>query len=78
MPYTDLLAAERIVLLSAPGTRDQVLEAAARLLCSADPAASEALAAGLRGREAVGSNRDRHGWPSPHCRSGAHAPARRS
>ncbi|MBB1472733.1 MULTISPECIES: PTS sugar transporter subunit IIA [unclassified Luteimonas] len=73
MPYTDLLAAERIVLLSAPGTRDQVLEAAARLLCSADPAASEALAAGLRGREAVGSTAIGHGVAIPHCRSGAHA-----
>lgn len=73
MPYTDLLAAERIVLLAAPGTRDQVLDAAARLLCSADPGASGALAAGLRDREAVGSTAIGHGVAIPHCRNGANA-----
>jgi PTS system nitrogen regulatory IIA component len=69
MPYTDLLAAERIVLLAAPGSRDEVLDAAARLLSSADPAASVALAAGLREREAVGSTAIGHGVAIPHCRS---------
>ncbi|MBJ6982501.1 MULTISPECIES: PTS sugar transporter subunit IIA [unclassified Luteimonas] len=73
MPYTDLLAAERIVLLAAPGSRDQVLDAAARLLCDADPGSRAALAAGLREREAVGSTAIGHGVAIPHCRSGAHA-----
>ncbi len=70
MPYTDLLAAERIVLLAAPGSRDQVLDAAARLLCS-DAGSSTALATGLREREAVGSTGIGHGVAIPHCRSGA-------
>jgi PTS system nitrogen regulatory IIA component len=71
MPYTDLLAAERIVLLAAPGTRDRVLDVAARLLCNADPGSSAALAAGLRERESFGSTAIGHGVAIPHCRSGA-------
>ena len=74
MPYTDLLAASRIVQVEAPGHRDQVLDAAAGLLAAA-PGAAKAIAGGLRTREAVGSTGIGRGVAIPHCRSDAcHVP----
>lgn len=76
MPYTDLLAAERIVLVVEPGNRDQVLDAAARLLGGGSPEWTPAIAAGLRQREAVGSTGIGRGVAIPHCRSEASAAPR--
>lgn len=71
MPYTDLLTAGRIVQLVAPGSRDAVLDAAARLLGGNSPDWTQAIADGLRAREAVGSTGIGRGVAIPHCRSGA-------
>ena len=69
MPYTDLLAAERIVQMVEPGGRDRVLDAAARLLSGGSPEWTQTVADGLRGREAVGSTGIGHGVAIPHCRA---------
>ncbi|GGK12046.1 PTS sugar transporter subunit IIA [Luteimonas terricola] len=71
MPYTDLLAAGRIVQMMEPGSRDQVLDAAARLLGGDSPGLTPAIADGLRRREAVGSTGIGRGVAIPHCRSDA-------
>lgn len=71
MPYIDLLAASRIVQIVEPGSRDQVLDAVARLLGAAAPDWPPAIADGLRAREAVGSTGIGHGVAIPHCRSDA-------
>jgi PTS system nitrogen regulatory IIA component len=71
MPYTDMLAAARIVQVVEPGNRDQVLDEAARLISAGSPQWTQAIADGLRGREAVGSTGIGHGVAIPHCRSGA-------
>lgn len=71
MPYTDLLTADRIVQMVAPGTRDQVLDVAARLLGDDSPEQTPAIASGLRRREAVGSTGIGRGVAIPHCRSDA-------
>ncbi|QDW66229.1 PTS sugar transporter subunit IIA [Luteimonas granuli] len=71
MPYTDLLVADRIVQVVAPGTRDQVLDVAARLLSGDSPDWTGPIAEGLRGREALGSTGIGRGVAIPHCRSGA-------
>lgn len=76
MPLADLLTAERIVVLTEPGTRDQVLDAAARLLADASPTMAPLLGDALREREALGSTGIGHGVAIPHARSGAHAGAR--
>src|SRR3546814_13897565 len=55
MPLADLLTAERIVMLTEPGDRDRVLDAAARLLTDASPAMTAAIGAALRERESLGS-----------------------
>lgn len=72
MPYTDLLAADRIVQVASPGGRDQVLDLAAGLL-GGSPAAVREIADGLRAREAVGSTAIGRGVAIPHCRSDAAA-----
>src|SRR3546814_12376485 len=54
MPLADLLTAERIVMLTEPGDRDRVLDAAARLLTDASPAMTAAIGAALRERESLG------------------------
>src|SRR5690606_12586681 len=71
MPYTDLLAADRVIQVVEPGSRDQVLDAAARLLSGGSPEWTRAIADGLRGREAVGSTGIGRGVAIPHCRTGA-------
>jgi PTS system nitrogen regulatory IIA component len=76
MPLADLLTAERVVVLTEPGTRDHVLDAAARLLAGASPTMTPLLGDALREREALGSTGIGHGVAIPHARSGAHADAR--
>ena len=72
MPYTDLLAADRVVLLVAPGHRDAVLDAAARLLCGGSPHTTQAVAEALRAREEIGSTGIGCGVAIPHCRGSIH------
>ena len=76
MPLVDLLTAERIVLLTEPGDRDRVLDAAARLLTDASPAMTAAIGAALRERESLGSTAIGHGVAIPHARSNAFSAAR--
>ena len=76
MPLADLLTAERIVLLTEPGDRDRVLDAAARLLTDASPAMTAAIGAALRERESLGSTAIGHGVAIPHARSNAFSAAR--
>jgi nitrogen PTS system EIIA component len=71
MPFTDLLAADRIVLLVEPTSRDAVLDAAARLLAANSPVATQLVADGLRAREQLGSTGIGHGVAIPHCRTAA-------
>ena len=71
MPYTDLLAANRIVQIVEPANRDQVLDAAARLLSGHSPEWTQPIADGLREREGVGSTGIGRGVAIPHCRSEA-------
>lgn len=71
MPLADLLIAERIVVLTDPGQRDEVLDAAARLLSNASPALTAAIGDGLRERERLGSTAIGHGVALPHARSSA-------
>ncbi|HST44748.1 MAG TPA: PTS sugar transporter subunit IIA [Luteimonas sp.] len=76
MPFTDLLSADRVVLLVDPTHRDQVLDAAARLLSGQSPVVTQALGEGLRAREQLGSTGIGHGVAIPHCRSNASRDAR--
>ena len=71
MPFTDLLAAGRIVQMVEPGNRDRVLDVAARLLGGDSPGLTPDIAQGLRRREAVGSTGIGRGVAIPHCRSDA-------
>lgn len=70
MPWTDLLDAGRIVVLEDAGTRAEVLEAAARLLCGggAPAAQARALAEALQERERLASTAIGHGVAIPHAR----------
>jgi len=75
MSLSQLLAADRVVILVEPGDRDAVLDAAARLL--ADSAASTAdIGMSLRTREQLGSTAIGHGIAIPHGRTDAFAEAR--
>lgn len=76
MPLTDLLSADRIVLLAEPGDRDGVLDAASRLLADASPEHTAAIADSLRQRERLGSTAIGHGVAIPHGRSDAYDHAR--
>lgn len=76
MPCTDLLTADRIVMLVEPDTRDTVLDAAARLLSGGSPMATQQIAAGLRARAQIASTGIGRGVAIPHCRSNASASAR--
>ncbi|HVI58288.1 MAG TPA: PTS sugar transporter subunit IIA [Luteimonas sp.] len=76
MPLADLLTAERIVMMTEPGDRDQVLDAAARLLAASSPTMTPVIGAALRERESVGSTGIGHGVAIPHARSNAHDAAR--
>lgn len=71
MPLADLLIAERIVMLTEPGQRDHVLDAAARLLSNASPVLTAAIGDALREREQLGSTAIGHGVALPHARSNA-------
>jgi len=76
MPLADLLIAERIVMLTEPGHRDQVLGSAARLLSNASPTMTTIIGDALRNREALGSTAIGHGVAIPHARSNAFDSAR--
>jgi|SRR5690606_12267959 len=76
MPLADLLTAERIVMLTDPGSRNHVLDAAARLLGGASPMATAAIGAALHERESLGSTALGHGVAIPHARSNAFDSAR--
>lgn len=76
MPWTELLAADRITILSAPGDRDTVLDAAARLIAGGSPLQTALIADALRERERVGSTGVGRGVALPHARSNAFAVAR--
>jgi PTS system nitrogen regulatory IIA component len=68
MPWTDLLVADRIIVLVEPVSRDPVLDAAAQLLGNRLPDATQAIASGLREREALGSTGIGRGVAIPHAR----------
>ena len=69
MPISQLLAADRIVLLVEPGNRDGVLDAAARLLADSAPDTTADIGASLRSRERLGSTAIGHGIAIPHGRA---------
>jgi nitrogen PTS system EIIA component len=76
MAYADLLTADRIVMLVEPGTRDAVLDAAARLLSGGDALSTQAIGAGLRERERIATTAVGRGVALPHCRGNAFSTAR--
>ena len=76
MALTDLLAAERIVVLVEPTSRDAVLDAAARLLSDGSPASTAAIGESLRQRERLGSTAIGSGVAIPHGRTKAYDEAR--
>ena len=73
---SELLGAGRVQILDAPGSRDAVLDAAARLLGDGSPDATDAIASSLRQRERLGSTAIGHGVAIPHGRSNACRDAR--
>lgn len=76
MPPADLLIAERIVMLTEPGSRDEVIDAAARLLSNASPALTATIGDAMREREELGSTAIGHGVAIPHARCNAFDSAR--
>jgi PTS system nitrogen regulatory IIA component len=76
MPFSALLAADRIVMLVEPGDRDGVLDAAARLLADSSPDTTAAIGQSLRNRERMGSTAIGHGIAIPHGRTSAFDEAR--
>lgn len=76
MALSDLLAADRIVMLVEPGNRDVVLDAAARLIADAAPDTTATIGEGLRRRERLGSTAIGHGVAIPHGRTAAFQDAR--
>ena len=76
MPLSDLLTADRIVLLVEPRDRDAVMDAAARLLADAAPGSTMAIGDCLRQRERLGSTAIGHGVAIPHGRSNVFDSAR--
>lgn len=72
MPLTNLLAADRIVILTEPGNRQHVLDAAARLLADSAPALAKSIGQALHERESVASTAIGHGVAIPHARTKAH------
>lgn len=71
MSLSEFLSADRIVLLVEAGSRDNVLDAAARLLANASPTSTAAIGESLRQRERMGSTAIGHGVAIPHGRSDA-------
>jgi PTS system nitrogen regulatory IIA component len=76
MPLSDLLTADRIVLLVEPRDRDAVMDAAARLLADGAPGSTMAIGDCLRQRERLGSTAIGHGVAIPHGRSNVFESAR--
>jgi PTS system nitrogen regulatory IIA component len=76
MPLSELLSADRIVILVEPADREHVLDAAARLLAGASPDATATIADSLRQRERLGSTAIGHGVAIPHGRTDAFAQTR--
>lgn len=76
MPLSELLSADRIVILVEPADREHVLDAAARLLAGASTDAATTIAESLRQRERLGSTAIGHGVAIPHGRTEAFAHAR--
>jgi PTS system nitrogen regulatory IIA component len=76
MPLSDLLTADRIVLLVEPRDRDAVMDAAARLLADGAPGSTMAIGDCLRQRERLGSTAIGDGVAIPHGRSAAFAQPR--
>ena len=68
---SELLGAGRVRILDAPGGREAVLDAAARLLGDGSADATVAIAESLRQRERLGSTAIGHGVAIPHGRSSA-------
>ena len=76
MPLSDLLSADRIVLLVEPVDREHVLDAAARLLAGVAQGAAVTIGESLRQRERLGSTAIGHGVAIPHGRTPAFDEAR--
>jgi len=76
MPIADLLAADRIAFLVEPGSRDTVLDTAARLLADGSANHTASIAAAMREREQLGSTGIGHGIAIPHGRTKAFDEAR--
>ncbi|GAB3728670.1 PTS sugar transporter subunit IIA [Luteimonas pelagia] len=76
MALADLLTADRIVILVEPADREDVLDAAARLLSDAAPATTAQIGDSLRARERLGSTAIGHGIAIPHGRTDAFEQAR--
>ncbi|MDQ2702353.1 MAG: PTS sugar transporter subunit IIA [Pseudomonadota bacterium] len=76
MPLQSLLAPARIATLAGPLDRDQVLDAAARLMAGDMPALEASIAASLHQRERMGSTAIGHGVAIPHGRCGTTRVAR--
>ena len=76
MPISELLSADRIVILTEAASPDAVLDAAARLLADGSPSNTHAISDSLRQRERLGSTAIGHGVAIPHGRSDAYDHAR--
>jgi PTS system nitrogen regulatory IIA component len=71
MPLSEYLSAQRIVVLDDAGSRDAVIDAAARLLVDGTGGDAAAIADSLRQRERMGSTAIGHGVAIPHGRNAA-------
>ena len=71
MPLSEFLSAQRIVVLDDAGSRDAVIDAAARLLVDGTGCDAAAIADSLRQRERMGSTAIGHGVAIPHGRNAA-------
>ena len=71
MPLSEFLSAQRIVVLDGAGSRDAVIDAAARLLVDGTDGDAAAIADSLRQRERMGSTAIGHGVAIPHGRNAA-------
>jgi nitrogen PTS system EIIA component len=76
LPLSGFLAAERIVVMDDPGSRELVIAAAARLLADDSPGCVARVRDSLEQREAMGSTAIGHGVAIPHGRSDAFADTR--
>lgn len=68
MPMNELLSADRIVILAAPGDRGAVLDVAARLLGAGTASDAGLIGERLTGRERLASTAIGHGVAIPHAR----------